>query len=58
MVGESAIQMHGGIGMTDECQASHYYRRLTVLEKRAGDRQHHLYTLADVIAEQRPSLFA
>src|SRR5581483_9862706 len=31
-VGQSAIQLHGGIGMTEECPISHYFRRCTALE--------------------------
>ncbi|MGE0384321.1 MAG: acyl-CoA dehydrogenase family protein [Gammaproteobacteria bacterium] len=45
-VGEQAIQLHGGIGMTDECSAGHYYRRLTVAEFLFGDSAHHLAALA------------
>jgi pimeloyl-CoA dehydrogenase small subunit len=45
-VGQEAIQLHGGIGMTEECQAGHYFRRLTVIETLFGDTQHHLRRLA------------
>jgi pimeloyl-CoA dehydrogenase small subunit len=45
-VGAQAIQLHGGIGMTDECQAGHYYRRLTMIEVLFGDTSHHLGVLA------------
>ena len=45
-VGEQTIQLHGGIGMTEECQAGHYYRRLTMLELAFGDTAHHLSRLA------------
>ena len=31
-VGQEAIQLHGGIGMTEECQVGHYFRRLTMIE--------------------------
>ena len=47
-VGEQTIQLHGGIGMTEECQAGHYYRRLTMLELAFGDTAHHLSRLARV----------
>jgi len=46
LVGQEAIQLHGGIGMTEECQAGHYFRRLTVIETLFGDTQHHLRCLA------------
>jgi len=45
-VGEQAIQLHGGIGMTEECQVGHYYRRLTMIELLFGDTGHHLAALA------------
>ena len=39
---EQGVQLHGGIGMTQECVASHYFRRLLALEKTDGDALHHL----------------
>lgn len=41
-VGQQCIQLHGGIGVTDEYLASHYFKRLTVLEMSFGDTLHHL----------------
>ena len=41
-VGQQCIQLHGGIGVTDECRASHYFKRLTMLEMSLGDTLHHL----------------
>ncbi len=41
-VGQQCIQLHGGIGCTDEYIASHYFKRLTVLELTLGDTLHHL----------------
>jgi len=41
-VGQQCIQLHGGIGMTDEYAASHYFKRLTMLELAHGDSLHHL----------------
>ncbi|NRF67971.1 acyl-CoA dehydrogenase family protein [Aquincola sp. S2] len=41
-VGQQCIQMHGGIGVTDEYIGSHYFKRLTVLEMTLGDTLHHL----------------
>ena len=41
-VGQQCIQLHGGIGVTDEYIASHYFKRLTVLEMGFGDTLHHL----------------
>ncbi|MEO8804491.1 MAG: acyl-CoA dehydrogenase family protein [Burkholderiaceae bacterium] len=45
-VGQEAIQLHGGIGMTEECQAGHYFRRLSVIEMLFGDTAHHLGRVA------------
>ena len=36
-VGQQCIQLHGGIGVTDEYAGSHYFKRLTVLEMTFGD---------------------
>lgn len=41
-VGQQCIQLHGGIGVTDEYIASHYFKRLTVMEMTFGDSLHHL----------------
>ena len=41
-VGGQGIQLHGGIGMTDEYPIGHYYKRLLVLEKLYGDSEWHL----------------
>ena len=41
-VGQQCIQLHGGIGVTDEYSASHYFKRLTVMEMSYGDTMHQL----------------
>ncbi len=41
-VGQHCIQLHGGIGVTDEYIGSHYFKRLTMLEVTLGDTLHHL----------------
>lgn len=41
-VGQQCIQLHGGIACTDEYAASHYFKRLTMLELTLGDTLHHL----------------
>ena len=46
VVGEQGIQLHGGIGMTDEYQVGHYFKRLVALEKAFGDVDYHLERLA------------
>lgn len=46
LVGEQAIQLHGGIGVTEECAIGHYYRRLTMIDILFGDSPHHLAVVA------------
>ena len=45
-VGENAVQLHGGIGMTMEYKAGHYFKRLTMIELAHGNTDHHLQALA------------
>ena len=42
IVGQTAIQLHGGMGMTEEMQIGHYFKRLTAIEQTFGDGDHHL----------------
>lgn len=42
LVAQEGIQMHGGIGMTDELRLSHYARRLIMIDHQFGDMDHHL----------------
>ena len=41
-VGQQSVQLHGGIGVTDEYVVSHYFKKLTQLEMTFGDSLHHL----------------
>jgi alkylation response protein AidB-like acyl-CoA dehydrogenase len=41
-VGESAIQLHGGIGMSEEYLIGHYFKRMSMLELALGDADFHL----------------
>jgi alkylation response protein AidB-like acyl-CoA dehydrogenase len=47
-VGQGAIQLHGGIGMSEEYKVGHYFKRMTLLERLLGDADYHLrrYTAA------------
>ena len=45
-IGQQAIQLHGGIGMTMEYSAGHYFKRLTAIDTLFGDADHHLALLA------------
>jgi len=46
-VGAQAIQLHGGMGMTDELAIGHYYKRLSFAEAQLGDADWHLRKLAE-----------
>lgn len=41
-VGQNAIQLHGGMGMTDEMAIGHYFKRATMIETAFGNTDHHL----------------
>ncbi len=41
-VSQEAIQLHGGMGMTEEMKVSHTFRRLTMIAQQFGDVDHHL----------------
>ena len=41
-VGQQSVQLHGGIGVTDEYVGSHYFKRLTQMEMTGGDTLYHL----------------
>ena len=41
-VGQSAVQLHGGMGMTDELNIGHYFKRLTIIDTMFGNVDHHL----------------
>ena len=41
-IGQASVQLHGGIGVTDEYIGSHYFKKLTQLELSFGDTLHHL----------------
>ena len=41
-IGQNAIQLHGGMGMTDEMAIGHYVKRATMIESQFGSVDHHL----------------
>jgi len=46
-IGQQAIQLHGGIGMTMEAKIGHYFKRLTMIENTFGDTDYHLRRVTD-----------
>ena len=51
-VSQEAVQLHGGMGMTEELKVSHTFRRLTMISQTFGDADHHLerFAAADAAA--------
>jgi alkylation response protein AidB-like acyl-CoA dehydrogenase len=47
-VGKEGIQLHGGIGITEELGIGHYFKRLTLFNHRFGDPDHHLRRYASI----------
>lgn len=56
-VGAQSLQLHGGIGMTDEMAIGHFYKRLCVCEAQFGDAEWYLSRLASHtgLVEGRPT---
>jgi len=45
-VGQQAVQLHGGMGVTNELPAAHHFKRLTMIEQTLGDTDYHLARFA------------
>ncbi|XOV87164.1 MAG: acyl-CoA dehydrogenase family protein [Pseudomonadota bacterium] len=41
-VGQNAVQLHGGMGMTEDLRIAHYFKRLTIIDSQFGNTDHHL----------------
>jgi pimeloyl-CoA dehydrogenase small subunit len=48
-VGQQAIQLHGGMGVTDELVVGHWFKRLTIINATFGDADHHLGKFSDML---------
>jgi pimeloyl-CoA dehydrogenase small subunit len=48
IVGQGAVQIHGGIGMTDELALGHYFKRVTMIDALYGNVDHHLARYASL----------
>ena len=55
LIGQQAIQLHGGMGMTMETMIGHLFKRLTMIERQFGDVDHHLEKLAGRFEARTPS---
>ena len=49
LVGQDAVQMHGGMGVTDELAVAHFFKRLTMINATFGDADHHLGRFSDTL---------
>ena len=49
LVGQEAVQLHGGMGMTDELAVGHYFKRLTMIDTLFGNMDHHLERFAAAV---------
>ena len=47
-VGQNAVQLHGGMGMTEELAIGHYFKRLTALQYEYGSTDHHVTRYAQL----------
>jgi len=47
-VGQQAVQVHGGMGMTDELNVGHYFKRLTMINTLFGNIDHHMRRFANL----------
>ncbi len=52
LVSQESVQLHGGMGMTEELKVSHTFRRLTMIAQQFGDADHHLARYASLSAGQ------
>ena len=48
-VGQQAVQLHGGMGVTDEMKVSHYFKRLTMINATYGDADYHQARYSDTL---------
>lgn len=48
LIGQEAIQMHGGMGMTDELAVGHYFKRMTMIDMTLGNADYHLQRFAEM----------
>ncbi len=51
-IGQEAIQLHGGIGMTAEYPVGHYTARLATIEHTLGDQSDHLRALSSLLGDR------
>jgi len=50
-IGQNAVQLHGGMGMTEELAIGHYFKRLTAVQYEFGSTDHHVARYAELTKE-------
>jgi hypothetical protein len=50
-VGQAAVQIHGGMGVTDEMRVGHYFKRVTMIDATFGNVDHHLRRYTELTAK-------
>lgn len=51
-VAQEAVQLHGGIGVTDELNVAHYFKRITTINMMLGDSDYHLRRYSETLAAE------
>jgi alkylation response protein AidB-like acyl-CoA dehydrogenase len=54
-VGQQAVQLHGGMGMSAELSVSHYFKRLTLINAGWGDVDHHVGIVGNLLLAEEPA---
>jgi alkylation response protein AidB-like acyl-CoA dehydrogenase len=54
LVGQQAVQLHGGMGMTDEMPIGYLFKRLTAIDMSWGNVEHHVELYGDLLLEGDP----
>lgn len=52
-IGQAAVQIHGGMGVTDELAIGHYFKRLTMIDSEFGNVDHHLRRFMQLSGTQK-----
>jgi len=51
LISQEAVQIHGGMGMTDELNVGHFFKRLTMIETQFGNTDWHLRRYTELSAK-------
>lgn len=54
-VGQNAVQIHGGMGVTEELNVGHYFKRISMIENQFGTVDHHLRRYTELSADELPA---